>query len=325
MGSIITLSIVQSALELGFIYALVALALFISFSILNIADLSTDGCFTLGCAVCASVTIAGHPVLALFAAMAAGVCSGYVTAFLQTKMGIQSILAGIIVNTGLYTINIAVMGFASNLNLFNCDSVFTWAKSVIPGGWYKLAVVAVVVIVIGILVSLFLNTRLGLSIRATGDNPDMVRASSINTGLMITIGLCVANALTALSGGLLAQYQKSCDINLGTGMVTIALASLIIGETLIGKGSMLKRIAGVILGSCLYRFIVAVALRLNVPAECLKLVSALIVAVAIAFPYLKDKLTFYNRRRASKEQNQLYIKEIMADVKTGNGGKRNDE
>lgn len=325
MGSIITVSIVQSALELGFIYALVALALFISFSILNIADLSTDGCFTLGCAVCASVTIAGHPVLALFAAMAAGVCSGYVTAFLQTKMGIQSILAGIIVNTGLYTINIAVMGFASNLNLFNCDSVFTWAKTVIPGSWYKLVIAAVVVIIIGILVSLFLNTRLGLSIRATGDNPDMVRASSINTGMMITIGLCVANALTALSGGLLAQYQKSCDINLGTGMVTIALASLIIGETLIGKGSMLKRIAGVILGSCLYRFIVAVALRLNVPAECLKLVSALIVAVAIASPYLKDKLTFYNKRRASREQNQLYIKEIMADVNTGNGGKRNDE
>lgn len=311
MGSIITLSIVQSALELGFIYALVALALFISFSILNIADLSTDGCFTLGCAVCAAVTIAGHPVLALFAAMAAGICSGFVTAFLQTKMGIQSILAGIIVNTGLYTINIAVMGFASNLNLFNCDSVFTWAKAAMPTSWYKLIVAAVIVIVIGILVSVFLNTRLGLSIRATGDNPDMVRASSINTSLMITIGLCVANALTALSGGLLAQYQKSCDINLGTGMVTIALASLIIGETLIGKGSMLKHIAGVILGSCLYRFIVAIALRLNVPAECLKLVSSLIVAVAIAFPYLKAKLSFYRARRVSREQNQLYIKEIM--------------
>lgn len=124
-----------------------------------------------------------------------------------------------------------------------------------------------IVALVGVLISLFLNTRLGLSIRATGDNPDMVRASSINTGMMITIGLCVANALTGLSGGLLAQYQKSCDINLGTGMVTIALASLIIGETIIGKGSMLKRVIGVILGSCLYRFIVAVALRLNVPAS----------------------------------------------------------
>lgn len=162
MGSIITLSIVQSALELGFIYALVALALFISFSILNIADLSTDGCFTLGCAVCASVTLAGHPVLGLLAAMAAGVCSGFVTAFLQTRLGIQSILAGIIVNTGLYTINIAVMGFASNLNLFACDSVFTWAKDAIGGTWYKLIVAAVIVALVGVLISLFLNTRLGL-------------------------------------------------------------------------------------------------------------------------------------------------------------------
>ncbi len=296
MGAIFTLSIVQSALELGLIYSLVALALFISFSILNIADLSTDGCFTLGCAVCAMVTIAGHPVLALFAAMAAGVCSGYITAFLQTKMGIESILAGIIVNTGLYTINIAVMGFASNVNLFNCDTLFSMAKESIGGGWYKIFIVAVIVIIIGFLLSWFLDTRLGLSIRATGDNSSMVKASSINPAVTITVGLCVANSLTALSGAILAQYQKSCDINLGTGMVTIALASLIIGESLIGKGSVRKRVIGVVLGSCLYRFIVAVALRLNVPAECLKLVSAIIVAVAIAFPYLKKRIVFVKQR-----------------------------
>lgn len=320
MESILTLSIVQSALELGLIYALVALALFISFRILNIADLSTDGCFTLGCAVCATVTLAGHPVLGLIAAMVAGMCSGFVTAFLQTRMGIQSILAGIIVNTALYTINIAVMGFASNLNLFACDSVFTWAKDTIGGTWYKLLVALAIVIFVGILVSLFFNTRLGLSIRATGDNPDMVRASSINTSAMITIGLCVANALTALSGGLLAQYQKSCDINLGTGMVTIALASLIIGETLIGKGSILKRVSGVILGSCLYRFIVAVALRLNVPAESLKLVSAIIVAVAIAFPYLKKQLAFYKQKRMAKAENEVYIRELLSEEGEKNGG-----
>lgn len=319
MGNIITLSIVQSALELGFIYALVAIALFISFSVLNIADLSTDGCFTLGCAVCAAVTLAGHPVLGLFAAMAAGVCSGFVTAFLQTKLGIQSILAGIIVNTGLYTVNIAVMGFASNMNLFQCESVFTWAKETIGGTWYKLIVAAVIVVLAGVVVSLFLNTRMGLSICATGDNPDMVRASSINTTVMITIGLCVANALTGLSGGLLAQYQKSCDINLGTGMVTIALASLIIGETLIGKGSMLKRIAGVILGSCLYRFIVAVALRMNVPAECLKLVSSIIVAVAIALPYIKQQMAFNKQKIKAKAENQLFIRELLGE--NGKGGK----
>ena len=311
MAILLPFSIVQSALELGFIYALVALALFISFSILNIADLSTDGCFTLGCAVCAMITLTGHPVLALFAAMLAGVCSGFITAFLQTKLGIPSILAGIIVNTALYTVNIAVMGFASNVNLFQCESIFTWAKDILPVGPSKLIVVAVIVIIVGVFIGFFLNTRLGLSIRATGDNPDMVRASSINTNLMIIIGLCVANALTGLSGGLLAQYQKSCDINLGTGMVTIALASLIIGESIFGKGGMLKRIVGVVFGSCLYRFIVAIALRLNVPAECLKLVSAIIVAIAIALPYITQQSLFRRQRRAAKTENRIYIEEMQ--------------
>ena len=318
MSSIFTLSIVQSALELGFIYSLVALALFISFTILNIADLSTDGCFTLGCAVGAMVTLAGHPVLALFAAMGAGVCSGFITAFLQTRMGIESILAGIIVNTGLYTINIAVMGFASNVNLFGCDTIFSLAKETIGGSFYKIIVVAIVVAAVALILSWFLGTRLGLSIRATGDNPDMVKASSINPGFMITVGLCVANSLTGLSGALLAQYQKSCDINLGTGMVTIALASLIIGESVIGKGSILKRVCGVVLGSCLYRLLVAVALRLNVPAECLKLVSAIIVAVAIAFPYLKKRAAFSRQKsiaiRKRKEDSYAAAETHRKDI-----------
>ena len=318
MSSIFTLSIVQSALELGFIYSLVALALFISFTILNIADLSTDGCFTLGCAVGAMVTLAGHPVLALFAAMGAGVCSGFITAFLQTRMGIESILAGIIVNTGLYTINIAVMGFASNVNLFGCDTIFSLAKETIGGSFYKIIVVAIVVAAVALILSWFLGTRLELSIRATGDNPDMVKASSINPGFMITVGLCVANSLTGLSGALLAQYQKSCDINLGTGMVTIALASLIIGESIIGKGSILKRVCGVVLGSCLYRFLVAVALRLNVPAECLKLVSAIIVAVAIAFPYLKKRAAFSRQKsiaiRKRKEDSYAAAETHRKDI-----------
>ena len=318
MSSIFTLSIVQSALELGFIYSLVALALFISFTILNIADLSTDGCFTLGCAVGAMVTLAGHPVLALFAAMGAGVCSGFITAFLQTRKGIESILAGIIVNTGLYTINIAVMGFASNVNLFGCDTIFSLAKETIGGSFYKIIVVAIVVAAVALILSWFLGTRLGLSIRATGDNPDMVKASSINPGFMITVGLCVANSLTGLSGALLAQYQKSCDINLGTGMVTIALASLIIGESIIGKGSILKRVCGVVLGSCLYRFLVAVALRLNVPAECLKLVSAIIVAVAIAFPYLKKRVAFSRQKsiaiRKRKEDSYAAAETHRKDI-----------
>ncbi len=303
IASIFTLSTAQTAMELGCIYALVALALFLSYSILNIADLSTDSCFTLGCAVCCQVTLLGHPILALFAAMLAGVLSGYITAFLQTRLGVESILAGIIVNTGLYTVNLAVMGFSSTLSIFKCDNIFTMAKSALGGvlgGWYKLAVALVIVLVVAGLLALFLKTRLGLSIRATGDSPDMIKASSVNPAFTITVGLCISGSLTALSGAVLAQYQKSCDINLGTGMVTIALASLIIGETLVGKGGMFRRALGAIIGSCLYRLFVAVALRLNVPAECMKLVSALIVAVAIASPALKRYAAFQKQKAARR-------------------------
>ena len=303
IASIFTLSTAQTAMELGCIYALVALALFLSYSILNIADLSTDSCFTLGCAVCCQVTLLGHPILALFAAMLAGVLSGYITAFLQTRLGVESILAGIIVNTGLYTVNLAVMGFSSTLSIFKCDNIFTMAKSALGGvlgGWYKLIVALVIVLVVAALLALFLKTRLGLSIRATGDSPDMIKASSVNPAFTITVGLCISGSLTALSGAVLAQYQKSCDINLGTGMVTIALASLIIGETLVGKGGMLRRALGAVVGSCLYRLFVAVALRLNVPAECMKLVSALIVAVAIASPALKRYAAFQKQKAARR-------------------------
>jgi len=274
------LTVLQTALEVGLIYGLVALALFISFSILNIADLSTDGCFTLGCAVGAMLTIAGHPILALFAAMAAGMLSGYVTAFLQTRLGVESILAGIISNTGLYTINLAVMGFSSNVSITGVDTVFSLFKGLVGGQWSRLIVLVLI---------RFFGTSLGLSIRATGDSLDMVSASSINPKATITIGLCLANALTALSGCLIGEYNKFCDINLGTGMVTIALASLIIGEVFAGRrGSVGKRVVCVVLGSIVYRFIIALALRLNISAEYFKLVSAVIVAVAIAAPNMKD-------------------------------------
>lgn len=299
MGSLLSFSVIVSALELGFIYALVALALFLSYSILNIADLSTDGCFTLGCAVGAQVAIMGHPILALFAAMAAGVCSGYIMAFLQTKLGVESILAGIIVNTGLYTVNLAAMGFSSNLSLFKCDTIYSLTKGVLGTTWYKLIVSALIVVVVCILLKWFLGTRLGLSIRATGDNEDMIRASSINPGFTITVGLCISGAMTALSGCLIGQYQKSCDINLGTGMVTIALASLVIGETLIGKRTVYHRMGGAVFGSCLYRFAIAIALRLHIQAECLKLVSAIIVAIAIASPYIKRQIAFQKKKRAA--------------------------
>ena len=290
LASIFSLNVIQTALELGCIYALVALALFLSYSILNIADLSTDGCFTLGCAVACQVALTGHPFLALLAAMAAGVCSGFVTAFLQTRLGVESIMAGIIVNTGLYTINLAVMGFSSTMSLVKTDTVFSIAKSALSftGGGYKLVLAAVVIALAGAAMVGFLGTRLGLSIRATGDNAAMVRASSINPAFTITVGLCIANAMTALSGAVLAQYQRSADINLGPGMVVIGLASLIIGETLFGRGGMWVKAVAAVAGSVIYRFIIALALRANVPSECLKLISAVIVALAIGLPAIKS-------------------------------------
>ena len=283
----ISTAVIMSALELGCIYALVALALFLSFRILNIADMTTDGAFTLGCAVSATIAVAGHPLLALPAAMIAGACAGFITAFLQTKLKIPSILAGIITNTGLYTVNLAVMGFSSNVSMVKADTMFSLVKPYL-GSFNKLIPAAVLTVVMGVLLVLFLKTRLGLSIRATGDNPDMVRASSINTAFTVTVGLCLSNAMTALSGAVLAQYQKTADINLGTGMVIIGLASLIIGETLMPKGKTWMKALGAILGSILYRFIIAIALRLDLPSECLKLISAVIVALAIGLPAIKS-------------------------------------
>ena len=282
----ISTAVIMSALELGSIYALVALALFLSFRILNIADMTTDGSFTLGCAVSATVTVAGYPVLALPAAMLAGAAAGSVTSFLQTKMRIPSILAGIITNTGLYTVNLAVMGFSSNVNMIKDETIFTMLKDTLGAG-YKLIPSALITLTIAALLVVFLKTRLGLSIRATGDNPDMVRASSINTTFTITIGLSISNALTALSGAILAQYQRTADINLGTGMVIIGLASLIIGETLMPRGKIWMKALGAVLGSILYRFIIAIALRMDLPSECLKLISATIVALAIGLPAIK--------------------------------------
>ena len=235
------LLVVQTALELGFLYAPVALALFLSFRVLDIADLTTDGCFVLGAAVSVTLTAAGHPLLAVPAAMLAGACAGFITAFLQTRLSVPSILAGIVTNTGLYTINLMAMGWRSNESLLGSDTVFTLLRSTgLGGNWYELVLAAAVTLLCAGLLALFLGTRLGLSIRATGDNPDMVRASSLDPTFTVTVGLCLSNALTALSGAMVGQYQKTVDINSGTGIVVIGLACLIIGETVLGRRTVYK-------------------------------------------------------------------------------------
>lgn len=292
--------LLSTSLELGLIGAITTLALFLSYSMLNVCDLSTDGCFTLGAAVGAVVALSGHPYLSIVAAMCAGILSGCITAFLQTYMGINSLLAGIIVNTGLYSINIAVMGNSSLLNMNKCETIFTKMQGALSltflGGKQKLVIAFIFVALIVAFLWFFLKTRIGLAIRATGDNPEMVRASSINPQVTTMIGLMIANAFTALSGCLLAQSQKSANIDIGSGMVTIALASLLIGNTFMGKGSILKRIIGAVIGSFIFRLVYALALKLNMPAFMLKLISAIIVMIAISAPYLKEKLSFARKR-----------------------------
>ncbi|WP_330603028.1 ABC transporter permease [Blautia glucerasea] len=303
IATILTLG--ETALKLGLICSLTVLALFLSYSMLNVCDLSTDGCFTLGAAVGATVAISGHPFLSIPAAMAAGVGSGFVTAILQTKMGVDSLLAGIIVNTGLYSVNIAVMGGSSLLNMNRTTTVFTMMKDALKGtplqGRTEILVALIAVVIVVAFLVFFLKTRLGLAIRATGNNPDMVKSSSINPVFTTIVGLCVANSFTALSGCLLAQSQKSVDINIGQGMVTIALASLLIGGTILGKGGILLRAVGMVLGAFIFRLVYTIALRLNMPAFMLKLVSSVIVVLAISGPYLKKQWPQIRRRMTHKK------------------------
>ena len=303
IATILTLG--ETALKLGLICSLTVLALFLSYSMLNVCDLSTDGCFTLGAAVGATVAISGHPFLSIPAAMAAGVGSGFVTAILQTKMGVDSLLAGIIVNTGLYSVNIAVMGGSSLLNMNRTTTVFTMMKDALKGtslqGRTEILIALIAVVIVVAFLVFFLKTRLGLAIRATGNNPDMVKSSSINPVFTTIVGLCVANSFTALSGCLLAQSQKSVDINIGQGMVTIALASLLIGGTILGKGGILLRAFGMVLGAFIFRLVYTIALRLNMPAFMLKLVSSVIVVLAISGPYLKKQWPQIRRRMTHKK------------------------
>lgn len=297
------LYITQTALELGFLYALVAMALFLSYRILDIADLTTDGCFVLGAAVSVTLAASGHPLLAVPAAMIAGMTAGFVTAFLQTKLGVPSILAGIVTNMGLYTVNLMVMGWSANVSLLKSETIFTLFEDTgIGGAWNEAILAGAITILMGVLLILFLGTRLGLSIRATGDNMDMVRASSINPAFTITVGLCIANAMTALSGAMVGQYQNAADINGGTGIVVIGLACLIIGETVLGRRTLVKGAIAAIVGSAIYRLIYAIVLYTKImPVQGLRLITAVIVALAIAFPTIKNWILFEKRKAAARK------------------------
>ena len=291
----------QEALELGLVNSLTVLALFLSYSMLNVCDLSTDGCFTLGAVVGAIMTQnIGLPWLTLPAAMMAGMLSGLVTAVLQTRMGVQSLLAGIVVNTALYSVNMAISGNKAQITLSKI-TLFKIAKNALKGtflsGQYNLVVLLIIVALVILFLSFFLRTKLGLAIRATGNNVDMVRSSSINPAFTTTVGLCVSNSFTALSGCLMALRGKSYDSHIGSGVLTVALASLLIGGVFLGRRrSIPLRAIGAVLGAVIFRLVYALALLINIPAFLLYAVSSVIVVAAISAPYLKSQAGLLRRR-----------------------------
>lgn len=306
----------RGAFELGLIYSLVAVGLFVSYKILNLADLTVDGSFTLGAAASIMLTVAGHPWLGLLVGMAAGGVAGLITAFLQTKLRILPILAGILTMTALYSINLKVMGNKASVNSIQQVSVFDGFKARF-GDSGKLVFIVLLVLVCGTLLALFLNTQIGLALRATGDNAGMVRSSSINVGSMTTVGLVIANALVGLSGAVLSQYQQASDASMGIGVVVTGLASLIIGDVLFGtliqaifhKRTILTGILSVIGGSVLYRVIIAIVLQYNntaalrflhITASDMKLLSSLIVILAISYPTIRDAIRISRQKRSCR-------------------------
>ena len=291
------LSTLQGALELGLIYAILAFGVYISFRILDIPDLSVDGTFITGCGTAAIFTSNGHPILGIFAAAFAGALAGALTGFLQTKCKIQPILSGILVMSGLYSINYKITGNTPNISLFDKETIFTRFTALSDSKLMNLFLCILIVAVTAILLYAFLKTQLGMCLRATGDNEAMVRASSVNSDRMKLLGLSLANGLVALSGGILAQYQSFADVNDGIGKLVIGLASIIVGEAFFGRKTLLRSFSAVISGAIAYRFLLTFALQLGVNATDQRLLSALLVTLAISFPVLKKEIM---KRRGRK-------------------------
>jgi len=298
------MTLLTGSLQLGMMYGLLAMGVFISFRILNTPDLTAEGSFTLGVATSAMVTLAGAPFLGLLVAFLCGMAAGAITGLLQTKVGVHPILAGILTMSGLYTVNLAVMGASANVTLIGKETLYQRmfaALAPLPKDTVKLLVgLALAALLLGLLIW-FLKTHVGLCIRATGNNEAMVRSSSINASAMKIIGLAVSNGCIALSGAIVAQYQGYADISSGIGILVVGLASVIIGEAVLGRRGVTLGLFSAIVGSVLYRFIISLALSTNVfPAYFLKLISAVIVGVALSIPTIKAALAKQRQRREGR-------------------------
>ncbi|NTV89691.1 MAG: ABC transporter permease [Clostridiales bacterium] len=292
-----SLMLLQGSLELGMIYAIMALGVFISFRTLNMPDLTVDGSFTLGAAFSAIlVSTGGNPFLGLLLAFVAGCCAGCITALLHTKLKIQPLLAGILTMLALYSINLKVMFGKANIPLLNKITIFSGFEGSKLEDYGATIIAFVVLTAVFIILFLFLKTRLGFALRATGDNDNMVRAMGINTDFTIMTGLAISNGMVALSGAIIAQYQSFADISMGTGMVVIGLASVIIGEVIFGTKPLLRRLLAVILGAILYRLVIAYVMDRGMPPTDLKLISAVIVALALSMTTIRERFRQIRKR-----------------------------
>lgn len=273
-------TVILGALELGGIFAVLSLGLYISYKVLDIPDLTVDGSFTLGTAVSAMFTINSMPYLGILASFLIGAIAGMVTGLLITKLKIMPLLSGILTMTGLYSINLAIMNDTPTISLFDKTTIFSGLGSVTT--YAKIIIIYIIVVLIVVILDLFLRTQLGLSLRACGDNEDMVRASSIDTDKMKVLGLAIANGLVSMSGAIFAQHQSFADVNSGIGMMVIGLASIIVGMTFIKKEKIIFQLVAVVFGAIFYRGVLTIALQLGLPSGYLKLLSALLVIIAIA-------------------------------------------
>lgn len=291
------LSIGSSSIEIGLLYALMALGVYITFRILNFPDLTVDGSFTTGGAIATVMISTGSsPLIATACAFVGGMLAGFCTGLLNTKARINGLLAGILMMIALYSINLRIMG-KPNISLLRIDTLFTNIASVT-------VMMIVVVVIFKLLLDWFLYTDFGLALRATGDNARMIRSFGANTHTTIIIGVGLSNGLVALSGALVSQQQGFADSTMGVGMIVVGLASVIIGETLFGSRNVFIATLAVILGSIVYRFVVALALQVKwLDSSDMKLITAVIVIIALTMPMIRG--SYKQKALARKRSEQL--------------------
>lgn len=288
------------SIEEGLVFGLTALGMYVTFRILSMPDLTVDGTFPLGAAVAATLITAGvSPWTATAVALLAGCAGGLITGFLHTKLRITGLLAGILTMSALYSMNLRIMG-RSNVPLLRRPTIFRQVEAAgVPYDYVELLVFGAFCVLFVLLFNWFLRTEVGQALRATGDNPQMIRSLGVSTDAMKVLGLVLANGLVALSGALVAQSQGYADAGMGIGMIVSGLASVIIGEVLFRPKGILTSLIAVILGSIVYRIAILIALRSGFAPTDLKIVTAILVVLALSAPAIKDQLSTYRRRRAA--------------------------